>query len=177
MSNLYIVKNDDKLIVFNSQSKLEKAGYTSADLTIPKDKFSGKYEILQNGTLYIFPLLEDYKVLAKEVINQYVQKGFNKYSDVEKETFDIQYKGAKDILTLKVGTEESKFVNELYNQLKTSKSLEEFCESIVQKHEEDSKKKVQAVSLRNNLCQSIDDCISHNEVISILKQLKIDIYL
>ena len=111
MSNLYIVKNDDKLIVFNSQSKLEKAGYTSADLTIPEDKFSGKYEILQNGTLYIFPLLEDYKVLAKEVINQYVQKGFNKYSDVEKETFDIQYKGAKDILTLKVGTEESKFVN------------------------------------------------------------------
>lgn len=82
---IYIVRQDKTLLSFPSLKELNEAGYNNFDFAIEDGKYSGVYTI-EDDYIYIYPILSEYKTLAKNMVNLYLAKNSSKYSSFEEET-------------------------------------------------------------------------------------------
>lgn len=169
---IYIVRQDKTLLSFPSLKELNEAGYNNFDFAIEDGKYSGVYTI-EDDYIYIYPILSEYKTLAKNMVNLYLAKNSSKYSSFEEETFATQYSGAMDILS-GAESEDASFVETLYESIKDGRTLEEFVNTIVDKHNEQLSSNKERVIKRHQLHQSIDAANTHKEVIGLLKGLSIN---
>ena len=117
--------------------------------------------------------LDEYKLKVKRRLNNYLAEMADNYELFEKETFDLQYAGARFIQNGVEG-EAAEFVKQLYEISADGRTLEEFAQSIVDKHDEREQYVRYLVLERHRLHNIVEKATTHDEIIRLLKSLGIN---
>ena len=117
--------------------------------------------------------LDEYKLKVKRRLSNYLAEMADNYELFEKETFELQYAGARFIQNGVEG-EAAEFVKQLYEISENGRTLEEFVKSIIDKHDEREQYVRYLVSERHRLHNIVEKATTHDEIIRLLKSLGIN---
>ena len=168
---IYLSFVNDSILEFKSEQEAKSQGY-DINMEVEDDKYSGIYTY-KDGYFYLYPILPQYKSLAKRIINSYLSKNTDVYTSFEQETFALQYDGAQDILT-GYESKSANFVKQLHEVLDDGRTLDEFAKSILNKHDERQEYVMNLVLERHRLHRTVEKATTHDEIIRLLKSLGIN---
>lgn len=168
---IYLSFTNGSVHKFNSEQEATSQGY-EINLSIEDDKFSGIYTY-KDGYFYLYPILPQYKSLAKKMLNLYLSKNTDTYTSFEQETFALQYKGAQDILN-DIESKEADFIISLCSDSNDDRTPKELAESIIAKHDERAQYVMNLVMERHRLHNIVEKATAHDEIIRLLKSLGIN---
>lgn len=168
---IYLSFVNDSILEFKSEQEAKSQGY-DIDMEVEDDKYSGIHTY-KDGYFYLYPILPQYKSLAKKVLNLYLSKNTDTYTSFEQETFALQYKGAQDILD-GVESKEADFIVSLCCDSNDDRTPKELAESIISKHDERAQYVMNLVIERHRLHHIVEKATTHDEIIRLLKSLGIN---
>lgn len=168
---IYLSFVNGSILEFKSEQEAKSQGY-DINMEVEDDKYSGIYTY-KDEYFYLYPILSQYKPLAKKIINLYLSKNTDVYTSFEQETFALQYKGAQDILN-DIESKEADFIISLCSDSNDDRTPKELAESIIAKHDERAQYVMNLVMERHRLHNIVEKATTHDEIIRLLKSLGIN---